>query len=60
LTPTADFHQYGKELERSLLLKTSPIAVKILQKDEDIPTSSRFLQEDVLNVETGCKKRRIE
>ena len=31
------FNKYGEELETSLLLRTSPIAVKMLEKEEDIP-----------------------
>ena len=33
----SDYNRYGEELERALLLKTSPIAVKMLEKPEDIP-----------------------
>jgi len=33
----SDFNKYGEELENSLLLRTSPIAVKMLEKEEDIP-----------------------
>jgi uncharacterized protein (DUF169 family) len=32
-----DYNRYGEELERALLLKTSPIAVKMLEKEADIP-----------------------
>jgi len=32
-----EYNRYGEELERSLLLKTSPIAVKMLEKESDIP-----------------------
>ena len=31
------FNKYGEELEISLLLRTSPIAVKMLEKEADIP-----------------------
>ncbi len=31
------FNKYGEELETSLLLRTSPIAVKMLEKEADIP-----------------------
>ena len=33
----SEFNRYGEELERLLLLRTSPIAVKMLEKEEDIP-----------------------
>jgi uncharacterized protein (DUF169 family) len=32
-----DYNRYGEKLEKSLLLKTSPIAVKMLKKESDIP-----------------------
>jgi uncharacterized protein (DUF169 family) len=32
-----EFKKYGEELETSLLLRTSPIAVKMLEKEADIP-----------------------
>ena len=31
------FNRYGEELETSLVLRTSPIAVKMLEKESDIP-----------------------
>lgn len=33
----AEFNKYGEELEKFLLLRTSPIAVKMLEKEADIP-----------------------
>jgi uncharacterized protein (DUF169 family) len=33
----ADFNKYGEDLETSLLVRTSPIAVKMLEKEADIP-----------------------
>jgi len=36
MTP-ADYRSYGEELERLLLLRTSPIAVKMLKTENDIP-----------------------
>lgn len=32
-----DFNRYGEELEKLLLLRTSPVAVKMLEKEADIP-----------------------
>jgi uncharacterized protein (DUF169 family) len=32
-----DYNRYGEELERLLLLRTSPLAVKMLAKEEEIP-----------------------
>jgi len=33
----SDFNKYGEELEISLILRTSPVALKMLEKEEDIP-----------------------
>jgi len=35
-----DFNRFGEELERRLLLKTSPVAVKMLASEADIPDGS--------------------
>lgn len=37
LSDLSTFNKYGEELEISLLLRTSPIAVKMLEKETDIP-----------------------
>ena len=37
MSTLAEFNKYGEELERSLMLRTSPIAVKMLEKESDIP-----------------------
>jgi uncharacterized protein (DUF169 family) len=37
MTTVKDFNRYGEELENLLGLHTSPIAVKMLEKEEDIP-----------------------
>jgi uncharacterized protein (DUF169 family) len=37
MTAVQDFNRYGEELENALLLRTSPIAVKMLEKESDIP-----------------------
>ena len=37
MTALNEFNKYGEELERSLMLRTSPIAVKMLEKEADIP-----------------------
>jgi uncharacterized protein (DUF169 family) len=37
MTSLDQFKSYGEEMEKSLLLRTSPIAVKMLEKEEDIP-----------------------
>jgi len=37
MTTLKEYNSYGEELERLLLLRTSPVAVKMLEKEEDIP-----------------------
>jgi uncharacterized protein (DUF169 family) len=37
MTTIAEFNSYGEELERLLMLRTSPIAVRMLEKEADIP-----------------------
>lgn len=37
MTALSEFNKYGEELEKHLLLRTSPIAVKMLEKEADIP-----------------------
>jgi uncharacterized protein (DUF169 family) len=37
MTTIAEFNSYGEELEKLVRLKTAPIAVKMLQKEADIP-----------------------
>jgi uncharacterized protein (DUF169 family) len=37
MTTLGEFNRYGEDLERLLILRTSPIAVKMLEKEEDIP-----------------------
>jgi uncharacterized protein (DUF169 family) len=34
---TSEYYRFGEEIERLLLLKTSPIAVKMIEKEGDIP-----------------------
>ena len=33
----SEFHRYGEDIEKYMLLRTSPIAVKMLEKESDIP-----------------------
>lgn len=40
MTTLSEFNHYGEELERLLLLRTSPLAVKMLEKEGDIPTGA--------------------
>jgi uncharacterized protein (DUF169 family) len=37
MATVSEFNRYGEELEKSLILRTSPIAVKMLEKEADIP-----------------------
>lgn len=40
MTKIEDFNRCGEDLERMLLLKTSPLAVKMLEKEADIPAGA--------------------
>lgn len=37
MTTLNEYNSYGEDLERVMLLKTSPLAVKMLESEEDIP-----------------------
>jgi uncharacterized protein (DUF169 family) len=37
MATVSDFNNYGEQLESSLILRTSPVAVKMLEKETDIP-----------------------
>jgi len=37
MTTLGEYKDYGEEIEKLLFLKTSPLAVKMLKKKEDIP-----------------------
>jgi uncharacterized protein (DUF169 family) len=37
MTNLSEFNKYGEDLEKYLILRTSPIAVKMLEKESDIP-----------------------
>jgi uncharacterized protein (DUF169 family) len=37
MTTLKEYNSYGEEIEKLLLLRTSPIAVKMLEREEDIP-----------------------
>ncbi len=36
-TPLSEFNRCGEELEKRLMLRTSPVAIKMLEKESDIP-----------------------
>ena len=40
MTALSDFNTYGEELEGRLQLRTSPIAIKLIESEEDIPEGS--------------------
>lgn len=40
------FHEYGEELEKRLRLQTFPLAVKLLEKGEDIPKEAERPMKD--------------
>ena len=37
MSDLGEFNRYGEELEASLILRSSPIAVKMLQEEADVP-----------------------
>jgi len=37
MSTLSEFNKYGEELEKQLMLRTSPIAVKMVEKEADIP-----------------------
>jgi uncharacterized protein (DUF169 family) len=41
-----DYNRYGEEIEKALRLKTTPIAVKMLEKESDIPKNAVRPKED--------------
>jgi uncharacterized protein (DUF169 family) len=40
MTTVKEFNRYGEDLENILLLKTAPVAVKMLEKEADIPAGA--------------------
>ncbi|MFC1816047.1 DUF169 domain-containing protein [Thermodesulfobacteriota bacterium] len=47
MTVLSDFNSYGEELERHLQLRTAPIAIKLLESEEDIPEGSISPKKDL-------------
>jgi uncharacterized protein (DUF169 family) len=37
MTALSDYNRYGEELEKYVILRTSPLAIKMLEKESDIP-----------------------
>ena len=46
MTTISEYNRYGEELETRLGLQTSPIAVKMLEKEEDIPAGAMRPKKD--------------
>lgn len=46
MTTLKEYNSYGEDLERLLRLRTSPIAVKMLEKEEDIPEGATRPKKD--------------
>jgi uncharacterized protein (DUF169 family) len=40
MSTISEFNKYGEEMEKILILRSSPIAVKMLEKESDIPTGA--------------------
>ena len=46
MATVSEFNKYGEELENALILRTSPIAVKMLEKESDIPKEAMRPKKD--------------
>lgn len=46
MTTVKEFNRYGEELEKILLLRTFPVAVKMLEKEADIPAGAMRPKKD--------------
>jgi uncharacterized protein (DUF169 family) len=46
MSTISEFNKYGEELEKILILRTSPIAVKMLEKEADIPKGAMRPKKD--------------
>ena len=53
------YQQYGKELERRLRLKTFPLAVKLLEKEGDIPNGAKRPVKDLGHHLSLCQSYQI-
>lgn len=47
MTTLSNFNSYGEELEKRLLLKTFPVAIKLLEKEKDIPEEATRPKRDL-------------
>ena len=47
MTTLSNFNSYGEELEKRLLLKTFPVAIKLLEKEKDIPNAATRPKRDL-------------
>ena len=52
MTTLSDYNSYGEEIEKRLLLRTFPIAIKLLEKEKDIPETATRPKRD-LSVHLG-------
>jgi len=46
MTEISVLNKYGEEMERLVRLKTFPLAVKLLEKEEDIPEGTQMPLKD--------------
>ena len=51
----SEYNKFGEDLERILLLRSSPVAVKMLEKEEDIPKGSFRPRKDKGQHLTQCQ-----
>jgi uncharacterized protein (DUF169 family) len=55
MSTISEFNKYGEELEKILILRTSPIAVKMLEKEADIPKGAMRPKKDRGNHIAQCQ-----
>jgi uncharacterized protein (DUF169 family) len=55
LTTIKEFNRCGEEMEKILLLRTSPVAVKMLEKETDIPAGAMRPKKDHNNHLAQCQ-----
>lgn len=55
VTTLSEFNEYGKDLESILMLRTSPVALKMLKKEEEIPKEAIRPKKDRGDHLTQCQ-----
>jgi uncharacterized protein (DUF169 family) len=55
MTRLSTLHKYGREIDRRLRLQTLPLAVKLLEKEEDIPEAAQRPLKDLGHRVMACQ-----